>query len=205
MTVTVLKHATIYTGLERIDDGYVRFDDKILAVGDMFDYRAQSGEQTFDLQGKTLIPGFIDVHAHGGYGFDAMDGDADQIDEMATKMMTHEGVTTLFATTMTQSTENIDKAMRGVKQAAERNHIIQGVHLEGPFISKVFKGAQPEEYIKNPNGRNYPVVWLSSSPMRQKTKGHKHLKTTCWRTTLCLLSVTVTLPANRCCIAKQHM
>ena len=55
MTVTVLKHATIYTGLERIDDGYVRFDDKILAVGDMFDYRAQSGEQTFDLQG-TVMP-----------------------------------------------------------------------------------------------------------------------------------------------------
>ena len=151
MTVTVLKHATIYTGLERIEDGYIRFDDKILAVGDMFDYQAQAGEQVVDVQGKTLIPGFIDVHAHGGYGFDAMDGDADQIDQMATKMMTHEGVTTLFATTMTQSTENIDKAMRGVKQAAERNRIIQGVHLEGPFISKVFKGAQPEEYIKNPN------------------------------------------------------
>ncbi len=45
MTVTVLKHATIYTGLERIEDGYIRFDDKILAVGDMFDYQAQAGEQ----------------------------------------------------------------------------------------------------------------------------------------------------------------
>ena len=115
-------------------------DDKILAVGDMFDYRAQSGEQTFDLQGKTLIPGFIDVHAHGGYGFDAMDGDADQIDEMATKNDDARRGDDPFATTMTQSTENIDKAMRGVKQAAERNHIIQGVHLEGPFISKVSQG-----------------------------------------------------------------
>ena len=63
MTVTVLKHATIYTGLERIEDGYIRFDDKILAVGDMFDYQAQAGEQVVDVQGKTLIPGFIDVHA----------------------------------------------------------------------------------------------------------------------------------------------
>ncbi len=167
MTVTVLKHATIYTGLERIEDGYIRFDDKILAVGDMFDYQAQAGEQVVDVQGKTLIPGFIDVHAHGGYGFDAMDGDADQIDQMATKMMTHEGVTTLFATTMTQSTENIDKAMRGVKQAAERNRIIQGVHLEGPFISKVFKGAQPEDILRilililSNSGRNCLAAWLS--------------------------------------------
>jgi len=151
VTVTVLKHAVIYTGLERIEDGFIRFDDKILAVGDMFDYRAQAGETIVDMQGKTIVPGFIDVHAHGGYGFDAMDGDADQIDQMATKMMEHEGVTTLFATTMTQSTENIDKAMSGVKTAADRNPIIQGVHLEGPFINKTFKGAQPEEYIKVPD------------------------------------------------------
>ncbi|MCG4281256.1 N-acetylglucosamine-6-phosphate deacetylase [Lacticaseibacillus saniviri] len=151
MAVTVLKHATIYTGLERIEDGYIRFDDKILAVGDMFDYRAEAGEQIIDLQGKTLVPGFIDVHAHGGYGFDAMDGDADQIDKMATAMMEHEGVTTVFATTMTQSVENIDKAMSGVKTAADRNPLIQGVHLEGPFINVQFKGAQPEEYIQNPN------------------------------------------------------
>lgn len=52
MTVTVLKHATIYTGLERIEDGYIRFDDKILAVGDMFDYQAQAGEQVVDVQAK---------------------------------------------------------------------------------------------------------------------------------------------------------
>ena len=65
MTVTVLKHATIYTGLERIEDGYIRFDDKILAVGDMFDYQAQAGEQVVDVQGKTLIPGFTHTAAMG--------------------------------------------------------------------------------------------------------------------------------------------
>lgn len=151
MTVTVLTHAVLYTGYECINEGYIRFDDKVLAVGPMSEYRPQAGEVIKNLRGQIVVPGFIDVHAHGGYGFDAMDGDADQIDEMATKMLEHEGVTTLFATTMTQSVENIDKSMRGVAEAAKRNPIIQGVHLEGPFINVNFKGAQPEEYIHVPD------------------------------------------------------
>lgn len=151
MSAKVLKHAKIYTGDQVIDDGYVRFDQKILAVGPVYDYVAEAGDEVQNIQGTTIVPGFIDVHAHGGYGFDAMDGDPDQIDTMATKMMRNEGVTTLFATTMTQSNENIDRAMSGVKVAAERNPIIKGVHLEGPFISSVYKGAQPEQYIKDPN------------------------------------------------------
>lgn len=151
MSAKVLKHAKIYTGDQVIDDGYIRFDQKILAVGPVYDYVAEAGDEVQNIQGTTIVPGFIDVHAHGGYGFDAMDGDPDQIDTMATKMMRNEGVTTLFATTMTQSNENIDRAMSGVKVAAERNPIIKGVHLEGPFISSVYKGAQPEQYIKDPN------------------------------------------------------
>ena len=151
MAVKVLKHAVIYTGDQVIEDGYIRFDDKILAVGPMFEYKAQANEEVRDMKGETVVPGFIDVHCHGGYGFDTMDGEADQINEMATKMMQNEGVTTLFATTMTQSVENINHAMSGVKIAAEKNPVIQGIHLEGPFISAVFKGAQPEEHIKNPD------------------------------------------------------
>ena len=151
MGAKVLKHAKIYTGDKVIEDGYIRFDEKILAVGSVYDYVAQSGDEVQNVQGTTIVPGFIDVHAHGGYGYDAMDGDPDQIDTMATKMMRNEGVTTLFATTMTQSNENIANAMKGVKIAAERNRVIQGVHLEGPFICKLYKGAQPEEYIKDPD------------------------------------------------------
>lgn len=52
MTVTVLKHATIYTGLERIEDGYIRFDDKILAVGDMFDYQHRLANRSLTFKVK---------------------------------------------------------------------------------------------------------------------------------------------------------
>lgn len=148
---TVLRHAVIYTGEERIDDGYVRFNKQIEAVGPMSDLRIQAGDELVDLNGQIVVPGFIDVHTHGGYGFDAMDGDPDQIDELATDMARNEGVTTYFATTMTQSVENINHAMKGIRQAAERNPLIQGVHLEGPFVSVKYKGAQPEKYIQAPN------------------------------------------------------
>lgn len=154
MTTTVLTHATIYTGHDCIKEGYIRFDEKVLAVGPMTEYRIEAGDEvTKNLRGAIVVPGFIDVHAHGGYGFDTMDGDADQIDQMATNMFEHEGVTTLFATTMTQSVENIANAMRGVAVVAKRNPLVQGVHLEGPFINAIFKGAQPGKYIRLPEAK----------------------------------------------------
>ncbi|MEG2293322.1 MAG: N-acetylglucosamine-6-phosphate deacetylase [Carnobacterium sp.] len=150
MSTKVLKHATIYTGEEKIEDGFVRFDKEVLAVGEMKDFIDAPHEEIIDAHGKIIVPGFIDIHSHGGYGWDAMDGNADEIDAMV-KDMQKEGITSYFATTMTQSHENIAKAMVAIKEAAERNPVIQGIHLEGPFVSKVFKGAQPEEYIEVPD------------------------------------------------------
>lgn len=147
---TVLKHATIYTGTEIISDGYIRFDQQIEAVGLASDYRAKVNDTLHFVRGKVIVPGFIDVHSHGGYGFDTMDGDPSQINEMVNKM-TSEGITTIFLTTMTQSDQNITKAMQGIAKAAEDNPVIGGIHLEGPFIAAVFKGAQPETHIKDPD------------------------------------------------------
>ena len=150
----VLTHATIYTGTEKITDGYLRFDQQIQDLGPMSAYRPSAADETVtDLGGRLVVPGFIDVHSHGGYGFDAMDGEADQIDQMVTKMTANEGITSYFPTTMTQAPERIDHAMVGIKAAAAKNPVIQGIHLEGPFISPVYKGAQPEEYITAPDAK----------------------------------------------------
>jgi len=146
----VLKHATIYTGEDVITDGYIRFNKTIEAVGQMGDYRAQPEDEVKFVNGKVIVPGFIDVHTHGGYGFDSMDGDADQINQMVNHMI-KEGITTVFPTTMTQSNDNIAHAMTGIKEAAKVNPVIKGVHLEGPFIAAIYKGAQPEKYIKDPD------------------------------------------------------
>lgn len=149
----VLKHAVIYTGEEKITDGYLRFTDRIENVGPMSEFAPQAGDsEIIDLAGKIVVPGFIDVHSHGGYSFDAMDGNADQLNEMVNDMV-YEGVTSYFATTMTQSNENIDQAMIAVNEAMQKNPVILGAHLEGPFVALDFKGAQPPEYIKDPDAK----------------------------------------------------
>lgn len=143
---TILINAQIYTGQDVIEKGYVRFEKQILGVGKMEAYTKQDDEYVIDIDGKYVIPGFIDVHSHGGYGYDSMDADPEKISEM-TRSMLIEGVTSYFPTTMTQSDEAIEEALEGIKKAKEVNPMIQGIHLEGPFISKEYKGAQPAEYI----------------------------------------------------------
>ncbi|MCA9766095.1 MAG: N-acetylglucosamine-6-phosphate deacetylase [Carnobacterium sp.] len=150
MKTTVLINATIYTGKEEIESGFIRYGRTILAIGEMKDFEEKEEDTIIDVSGKIIVPGFIDVHSHGGYSWDSMDGNAEEINQMVHKMQ-KEGITSYFATTMTQSYENIEQAMVAIKKAAEVNPVIQGIHLEGPFVSVVFKGAQPEEHIKIPD------------------------------------------------------
>ncbi len=96
------------------------------------------------LSGPLIIPGFVDLHCHGGGGADVMDGG----DAVVTVARTHArfGTTALLATTMTAPVEEIETALRGVRahQATPPDAAaVLGVHLEGPFISGTRLGAQP--------------------------------------------------------------
>ncbi|MGV3464399.1 MAG: N-acetylglucosamine-6-phosphate deacetylase [Heyndrickxia sp.] len=151
MVQKVVINAKIYTGTEEISNGYIRFQDKIIETGSMDQYQQQSDEDVIDAKSKIIIPGMIDVHIHGGYGIDVMDADPEKLIYLSDKLL-DEGVTTFFATTITQDYPAIEKALRAVKTAKESGKtIIEGVHLEGPFISEKRAGAQPLEYIKAPD------------------------------------------------------
>jgi len=146
----VFTNATIYTGEDKIEQGYIRFDEQIKDVGKMSDFIQKPGDDVKDLDNQLIIPGFIDIHSHGGYEIDNMDGDWEKINEL-TELLLQEGITSYFPTTMTQSPDNIEKALKAIRKAKETNSMIQGIHLEGPFISSDYKGAQPDTYIIDPD------------------------------------------------------
>ena len=93
-----------------------------------------------------IIPGFVDLHVHGGGGCDIMDGG----DAAATVALTHArfGTTSLLATTMTAPQDDLVAAFTGLAAVratnAHRGAHILGVHLEGPYISAERLGAQPD-------------------------------------------------------------
>lgn len=149
----VLTHATIYTGNDNqpiLKDAYIRFDKQIESIGTMAELIISANDQIIHADRQVIVPGFIDVHTHGAYGFDTMDGNAQDVVNMVHGQIS-EGITSVFPTTMTQSVENISNAMVAINEAANQEPAIVGVHLEGPFINPHFKGAQPEQHIIAPS------------------------------------------------------
>ena len=148
-------NAHIVSGDETFERGYIRVNGtKIEAVGAMADYVAQD-EEVHDLNGALVTPGMIDVHIHGGYDVDTMDADETTLRQLA-KSMYSEGVTSFFATTITQSPSSISRALEAARRVIETNDTsLIGIHLEGPFVNVENAGAQPAEYIIDPDREQF--------------------------------------------------
>jgi len=110
-----------------------------------------------DIKGKFISPGFIDIHTHGGGGYDFMDGTVKAIKE-ASKSHMKFGTTSIIPTTITSTLEELlnflDNFEQAKKELKDGPNLI-GVHLEGPYLSMEQKGAQDSRYIKNPNREEY--------------------------------------------------
>lgn len=93
-----------------------------------------------------IIPGFVDLHCHGGGGFDTMDG-VQAIKKMSSYHLS-KGTTSLLATTWTSSFAHTFSSLNGFNSLMSANSNLLGVHLEGPFINPEKLGAQPALTIK---------------------------------------------------------
>lgn len=116
-------------------------------------YPYNEKEVTKDYGDLKILPGFIDIHCHGAYGFDTNDADPEGLRKW-TKGIVDEGVTSFLATTLTQSEEVLTNAVSNVAKVVEEGYEgaeILGIHFEGPYLNKAHKGAQPEEYCVKPD------------------------------------------------------
>ena len=125
-------------------------------------------DETLDARGLTLLPGFIDVHIHGGGGADTMDATPDALRTICRTHARH-GTTCLLLTTMTQSRDAITAALAGARMAFEGGPgfcadgaRVLGIHLEGPYLSPKKPGAQPAEWIRDYDPGEFGG-WLETS------------------------------------------
>ena len=117
----------------------------------IYNYGEKNVDQ--DYNNKRIVPGFIDIHTHGAYKFDTNDANMEGLRNW-TKNITAEGVTGICPTTITQSKEVLTKAVENVADVVDAGYEgaeILGIHFEGPYLDMVYKGAQPEQHIKQPN------------------------------------------------------
>lgn len=116
-------------------------------ITDILPYGTKEADE--DYGEKRILPGFIDVHTHGAYGFDTNDAEPEGLRDWM-KRIPEEGVTAILPTTVTQMPEVLTEALRNVAAVVKEGYEgaeIMGVHFEGPYLDMEYKGAQPPEAI----------------------------------------------------------
>lgn len=147
-----IRGARIVTPDESIESGTVVFDDggRIIAVG--ADAEAPPGAEVTDGRALTVVPGFIDLHVHGGGGFSLATRDAEEIRSYA-RWVVAQGVTSFLPTICAES---VNEGLQFVRTAAEATGPVEGganilgVNLEGPFVNPARRGALPKGWLGEP-------------------------------------------------------
>ncbi|MFE9610359.1 N-acetylglucosamine-6-phosphate deacetylase [Streptomyces sp. NPDC006012] len=139
---TVLAGARVVLPTGIVTDGRVAVEGTRIAAASPAD------AEVIDVRGHWVVPGFVDLHNHGGGGASF----AGTADEILTAVRTHRlhGTTTLVASTVTDDMDFLVKQAGLLAELAEQGDLA-GIHFEGPFISPCRKGAHSEELLRDPD------------------------------------------------------
>jgi len=125
------------------------------------------GAEVIEAKDKFVVPGYINIHVHGGGGSDVMDGKYEAIKQIA---ITHSrfGTTAFLPTTMTMNKNKIIRSLKTIYEAKLKGTggaEILGVNLEGPYINPEKKGAQREIDIRKPSIKEFSELNKASGNM----------------------------------------
>jgi N-acetylglucosamine-6-phosphate deacetylase len=145
----LLQHASIVLPDRTIPRGTMLIEDGLIATIDESDELATAGAEIVDLDGATILPGFIDFHIHGAVGVDVMTASADGLNEVS-RYLASQGVTSWLPTFVPASDENYASAIRAISQSMQSSTgaRVLGVHYEGPFVNSAQCGALHVECFK---------------------------------------------------------
>ncbi|MBE6644243.1 MAG: N-acetylglucosamine-6-phosphate deacetylase [Ruminococcaceae bacterium] len=160
---TLIKNGKIVTA-EKVIKGYLAYTDGVI---DYVGTDAVEADEIIDAEGGYVVPGFIDIHCHGGNNLEFMDAGVDGFGKIAEFHKSH-GTTTLYATTLAAEDNEIIEALDAFAEYKKNNpnSTLEGIHLEGPWLNPKQCGAQNTSYMKLPNAEElkalkekYPFIY----------------------------------------------
>ena len=164
---TFIKNGLIVTEDKILQGCLVIEKGKILECG--YNGQIPADASVIDANGAYIMPGFVEVHAHGGGGFDYMDGTVEAFNGVSAVHRRH-GTTTILPTTVACSFDAMVKVFETYRKVLEQNTVINygGLHLEGPFISYEMRGAQNPSYVRNPSPQEVDAILSAGGDIIKK-------------------------------------
>ena len=145
----VLAGGRVVTPAGVLDPGWIQLDGSVIGGVGPGEEPGRAGVPVTDLRGRWVLPGFVDMHVHGGGGASFTEGTAADARRVAEFHRAH-GTTTIVASLVTAPVAELE-ARAAMLAGLAAAGVIAGIHTEGPFLSAARCGAQDPRYMIEPD------------------------------------------------------
>jgi N-acetylglucosamine-6-phosphate deacetylase len=145
------------------NSGLITKEDKIYEIDLRDNPNIPSSCEIIDVEGMYVVPGFVDLLVHGGGGYGFSDENDDSFQKISEYFFKH-GSTSMLGSLHAKPEKNLlsdlSRLAKYIKDNPNSN--IKAIHMEGPYLNPVLKGAMNEDYLWKPSIESFNKMWEAS-------------------------------------------